>query len=102
METTKIHRKYGNPRWEYRAICCQVINASNHLTDVIYYENTSKSIIGVEVYTGENYVLGARNRSWSRSYKMDKIPKKYIGLIKELKKIHAITEWSDEDEIDEN
>ena len=102
MKTIKIHRKYQDGQWEYRAIAYQVLNSSNHMMDVIYYENPIESINGFEVYTGGNYVFGCKNRNWSRSYKMDNIPKVHQALVKKLKQIHADTDWTIESDVNKN
>jgi hypothetical protein len=97
MEVTKIHRIFDD-KSEYRAISALAINESGYVVEIIYYEKPVNKTVGVELYTGENYLFGSKNRSWSRSYKMDKVPKKYLEMVKELKWHHNLADWT----IDEN
>jgi hypothetical protein len=39
----------------------------------------------VEIYSGENYVVGSTKKSYSRVYPMDKIPKIHVALAGRLK-----------------
>ena len=41
----------------------------------------------VEIYSGENYVLGSKKRSYSRVYTMDNIPKPHERIVDILKTI---------------
>lgn len=42
---------------------------------------------GVEVYGGENYIVGSKERSYSRLYEYGKQPKKYNAIVQELKDV---------------
>ena len=46
----------------------------------------------MEYYTGENYVLHSRKKSYGRIYSEDRIPKKYAQAYTDLKKFTV--EWT--------
>lgn len=44
---------------------------------------------GTEIYAGENYVVGSKDRSWSRNYKRwRKLPEKWMPVAMALKNLH--------------
>ena len=93
------HRRYPDSKWDYRAVST-IFNDK----EVIYYHLTSnnKFSTGVEVYSGENYIVGDSRRSYSRTYTTKSIPKIYRDVVKKLISEHAGVIWSNEDYIDKN
>lgn len=103
MVTAKIHRRYPESDWDYRAIST-IINDAGKKRNVIYYsliQKTKKSE-AVEVYTGENYIVGSKDKSSSRRYEMKDLPSKYKETVAELKKVHKKTKWSSAKYVNEN
>lgn len=104
MKTQKIHRKYPRNNWEFRAISTQTLNKAGNVVDVIFGISTSNGIVkeGVEIYTGENYIVGATNASRSYRYEKDSYPKYYADIISTLTNVHLNTKWSTDDYVNEN
>ena len=44
---------------------------------ITYYKDKDTGIEGMEYYSGSNYKLGSKKKSYSRNYPAEKIPKKY-------------------------
>ena len=101
--TKTIHRRYPAQEWDYKAISARVkINGSTK--DVVYYtlKNKGKSSEGVEVYSGENYILGSKEKSYSRNYPMNKIPSAYKAIVEALKEVHNKKKWSKDPYVNQN
>lgn len=66
------------------------------MNEIIYYTSIDrgKKKRGVEVYSGENYIVGSDDRSYSRSYPMSNVPAKYKSIVAELIRLHKSTTWS--------
>jgi hypothetical protein len=103
METKVIHRRYPQVDWDYKAIS-RIINDNGLKRMIIYYTLKSKGKFkqGVEMYSGENYIVGSKDRSSSRSYQYPDYPVKYKSIVEELKKVHAKTKWSSAKKVDKN
>ena len=88
---TKIHRKFDNNRWDYRAISTRVDGK-----DIIFYTLKSRGTKskGVEIYSGRNYVVGSSSPSYSRKYSLSNLPKKYKDIVAKLIIQHNKTKWS--------
>jgi transcriptional regulator of NAD metabolism len=99
MKTQKIHRRYPEQNWDFKVISTR-INDNGTLRDVNYYTSNTKE--GVEVYSGENYIVGSKDKSYSRQFSMSKIPDKYKKIVAELKKVHKATKWSTAKRVDLN
>ena len=97
----KIYRKYPKQDWEFRAIAVRV-NDNDVLKDVVYGSSFSKGVhsLGVEIYSGKNYVVGTCNRSYSNRYDVQKVPKKYQDVVEYAFEIYQKTTWSNKDYID--
>ncbi len=87
----KIHRKYPERNWEFKAISTRIEGR-----DVIYYTLTDngKKSMGVEIYGGKNYIVGSDSPSYSRRYLISAVPKKYKKVVKQLQVRHRKTKWS--------
>ena len=94
-----IHRKYPDVNWEYKGMATKV-NDNGIIREIIYF--VANGIPSVEVYTGKNYIVGAKNKSYSNKYSMDNVPKKYESIVSQLKAAHENYEWSTEEYIDLN
>jgi len=103
MITKKIHRRYPDSDWDYKAIST-IFDDAGTKRDVVYYTlvNKGKKDSGVEIYTGSNYILDSKDKSTSRSYKLDKFPAKYKDVVSQLKKTHKSTKWSSAKRVNEN
>ena len=103
MVTKKTHRRYPDSKWDYKAIST-IFNDGGTKRDVIYHTLTSggKKTEGVEILTGSNYIVGSKDRSNARTYKLTDCPSKYKELISKLKKVHQSTSWSSASYINEN
>ena len=80
---------------DYKAISTYIIDDGKK-RNVIYHtlKNKGKKTEGVEVYTGENYVVGSKDKSNSRAYKINELPIKYKDVLASLKKVYKNTKWS--------
>jgi hypothetical protein len=70
-------------------IVCKTVFVQGVKTMVCYHETNDKSKKGIEVYVGENYVVGSKERSYSRVYTLDNYPGKYRAIVEELKNEHS-------------
>ncbi len=105
MEFKKYHRKYPDSKWEYKAISTKVTDEKTYrMNEIIYYTviDKGKKRKGVEVYSGENYILDSPDRSYSRSYSMENVPEKYQSIVDELIDVYNSTTWSKEPYVDFN
>ena len=60
----------------------------------VYFDVRGGKDMGLEVYQGQNYVVGSKDRSYSRNYKHFKgIPDKYVALVKKMKKEMVATAY---------
>ena len=99
MEFYKRHRRYPDSKWDYKAISTKVVDEQSYrMNEIIYYTVTDKGKKkrGVEVYSGENYIVGSTDRSYSRSYSLSNVPSKYKSIVDELMRVHKSTTWSKE------
>jgi hypothetical protein len=103
MDTTKIHRKYPERKWNYKALSARV-DDHGKTRDVTFYELKDKGVkkVGVEVYAGRNYIVGSNEPSRSQSYPITKVPAKYKSIVKELRHEHRKTKWSRVKRVDLN
>ena len=103
MKTKKTHRRYPDRDWDYKAIST-IYNDGGTKRNVIYHTliQKGKEKEGVEILTGSNYIVGSKDRSYSRSYSFDKFPVKYKKVVAELKEVHKATKWSSAEYINEN
>lgn len=68
------------------------INNNSMITFGIYVNDTDKNKKGdkfMEFYSGQNYVVGSTQKSYSRMFAYPNIPKKYIKQWIELKNIYV-------------
>lgn len=71
-----------------------VLTVEGRDTLISYYEDNNHGTFGAEVYTGRNYVVGSRERSYSRNYKsFDKLPKKFVNAVETLMSCHKLVDW---------
>ena len=104
MKTKKIHRRYPDVDWDYKAIET-IINDDGTKRIIIYYtlKTKGKSKQGVEMYSTINYLTGSfLHKNTSRNYPYTKYPSKYKSIVEELKKVHSKTKWSSAKKVDEN
>lgn len=90
-------RRYPERNWDYKAVSTRVNGR-----EIVYYtliENGKKSQ-GVETFQGFNYDPFSSARSYSRRYKMNKIPKKYKKIVDKLKEVHKKVKWSNNKHVD--
>ena len=95
MITKKVQRRYPDRDWDYKAICTR-IDDGGRVRAVYYYVLRTGGVVeeGVEVYSGANYIVGAKDRSSSRNYRYSECPVKYRGIVSELRRVHRATRWS--------
>jgi hypothetical protein len=104
MTTKKIHRRYPEVDWDYKAIET-IINDNGLKREVIYYTLKTKGKLkqGVEMYSGYEFLPGSfLHKKSSRSYPYTKYPSKYKSIVEELKKVHSKTKWSTAKKVNEN
>lgn len=94
MEFLVLHRSIDKPKWEYRSVYCQTTNSAGNIVIIYYYELPYENSVGIEVYTGKNYIFEAKNASWSRRYDFDKVPAIYKKLAKQLKEAFNKVDWT--------
>ena len=97
--TKEIHRKYPDVNWEFKAISTKVDDKGIE-RELVY--GVANDIFSLEMYTGKNYIVGAKNKSRSRRYLMNEIPKKYANVVEALKKVFDNTKWSDDKRVNLN
>jgi len=90
---TKHQRRYPQVNWDYKAISMK-INDKGIVREIIY--GVANGIYSVEMYTGVNYIVGAKNRSRSRRYTLDNVPKKYESIVSVLKNEFDNAQWSND------
>ncbi len=102
-KVTKIHRRYPDTKWDYKALSCRT-KKNGKPTDIIFYtlKDKGKSSKGVEVFSGKNYIVGSSSPSYSRIFNLDKVPTDIKPIVEELKSKHSKTSWSDKERIDLN
>lgn len=102
-ETTVIHRKYPDTKWEYRAIDGKISDNGKNKS-LIFYTLVNKGVhsVGVEVYSGHNYIIGSDETSRGFRYNMSDVPRKYFDVVRILRRIHNETVWSKADSVDMN
>jgi len=100
---TKIHRRYPDQKWDYKALFCRT-DKKGKPTDIGFYKlkDKGKSSQGVEIYSGKNYIVGSEAPSYSRRYDINKVPNEIKSLINELKSKHTKTKWSKKKRVDFN
>lgn len=101
IEAKKIHRRYPENNWDYKAYSTLVENGTVNL---IYYTviDNLEFRSGVEVYKGPNYIPGATGKNYSRNYDLKNVPKKYMNVLAELMGLHIKSHWSKEERVNEN
>ena len=103
MITKKTQRRYPDRKWDYKAIST-VINDNGTKREVYYYKliSNGKKSQGVEVYSGENYIVNSKDKSNSRRYDITEVPSKYRDVVDALKSIHNKAKWSSAKYVNEN
>ena len=97
LDWIKIHRKYPDRNWEFKAISVR-IDDNGTLRDIVYGlgKANRKPFKGVEIYTGSNYIVGASNPSRSARYEISKVPSKYRNVVSYAMNLHKKQNWSNE------
>jgi hypothetical protein len=85
-----IHRKHKG--WEFRAAIARVEDGGKEKDVVFGVSNESGA--GLEIYQGENYIVGSKERSRSWRYGEGSIPKKWEKLYLILEAMHGTIDWS--------
>jgi hypothetical protein len=88
LEVKFNSHKNHNP---YTDIVEGKLDKDTMMTYCITVKDDGKIPIGtesMELYIGDNYVLGSTKKSYSRHYAVDKIPSKYKKLWLELKELY--------------
>ena len=104
---TIIHRKYPDRKWELKAVSIR-IDDDGKIKDIIYCKSIDKSSFGkgksegVEIYSGRNYIVGSNTPSHSRRYPLNKVPEKYLPIVKKAMDIHKKTKWSKAEYVNKN
>jgi hypothetical protein len=94
---TFINRVYPGNDWDYKAVVFRTTNTTGHPTDLVYgiIHCGGHTYESFETYTGENYINGAPNKSYSRATRnISSVPELYANHFKEMKEIHEKTLWS--------
>ena len=92
---TKIHRKYPDSNWDFKALSLRMRD-NGKAKDLVLYKlkNNGKKSQGVEIFSGSNYIVGSSDRSSSRRYAIKDVPSKYKDDVKKLMEKHRKTKWS--------
>lgn len=92
---TKIHRRFPEHGWDYKALSTRVRN-NGKVKEIIFHKlrNKGKKSVGVEIFSGSNYVVGSSDRSYSKGYPISRVPKKYKAVVRKLMTKHKKTKWS--------
>lgn len=85
-----IHRKLKG--WEYKAVVARVEDEGKKKDVVFGISNDNGA--GLEIYQGENYIVGSKDRSRSWRYPEGTIPKKWEKLYETLEAMHGVVDWS--------
>lgn len=98
MRITPIKREYKSPsKWRFYATQTTIM-FDGRLTNFVYILSAALDCElseTLEIYKGENYVVGETSKSWSRSYKdLNKIPVKYKPILEVLKEEHKNIDWN--------
>ena len=76
------------------------IDGDTFITYVVGVKDENKGNESMEVYSGQNYVVGSNKKSHSRVYKVDAIPEKYKSAWLDLKKRYEAKEYKDGGDVD--
>jgi hypothetical protein len=92
---TYIHRNFKG--WEFKAISAKVED-DGKTKDVVFGISIENGVTrtGLEIYQGDNYIVGSKDPSRSWRYESDAIPKKWQELSSILEEVHQSTDWSKE------
>ena len=85
-----IHRKHEG--WEFRAALARVEDEGKEKEVVFGVSNDNGA--GLEIYQGENYIVGSKDRSRSWRHVPGAIPKKWEKLYGILEAMHSTVDWS--------
>lgn len=97
MENPTITRRSFRDNSEYRAVSIDSTNTSGNKVNVIYSKTVRENSIveHVEIYTGENYIVGAKNKSYSRAWQsIDAVPAMYKLAVESLAAFHKNVNWN--------
>ena len=88
-----IHRKHNG--WEFRAANARVEDEGK-AKDIVFgiTEENGVTRTGLEIYQGENYIIGSPDRTRSWRYEAGDIPKKWQHLYSQLEALHGVIDWS--------
>jgi hypothetical protein len=85
-----LHSKHAG--WEFKAVVARVEDEGKEKDVVFGISNDTDA--GLEIYQGENYIFGSKERSRSWRYPEGSIPKKWEKLSGILEVLHSATDWS--------
>ena len=85
-----IHRKHAG--WEFKAAIARVEDDGKEKDVVFGISNENE--VGLEIYQGENYIFGSKDRSRSWRYPEGTIPKKWEKLYGILEAMHSAVDWN--------
>jgi len=84
--------KYHSPQGGYHYCIVDAAIMDGKPKKITYYQDPNNSQdYGVEIYQGENYIVGSTEPSWSRTFKKCKqMPSRYYKLLPELCRLFYI------------
>jgi len=89
--------QYADPEnnWDYRAISVKIYE-NGRIKEIVFYTliENGKSSKGIEIFSGENYIVDSTKRSHSRRYNIENLPEKYQPYIKNLIDEYNKIKWS--------
>jgi len=95
IKISKIHRRYPDTKWDFKALSSRVRDEGKAKDIVLYkLKNKGKKSLGVEIFSGSNYIVGSNERSNSRRYTVSNVPSKYKKEVEALMKKHRKIKWS--------
>ena len=85
-----LHRQHAG--WNFKAVVARVEDGGKEKDVVFGISNDSDA--GLEIYQGENYIVGSKENSRSWRYTEGSIPKKWENLYRILEALHGAMDWS--------
>ena len=87
----KKEHRIGNNGYEYRSIQT-ILSNKLYCYSVVTIENGKSKYI-LEIYQGENYIVGSKEKSYSKVYRLMDVPECYKSIVKVLEEEYNKTNW---------